>query len=188
MDAIESGSRGAAAAGGHTTAPYEAKDHRLGGIPIRARRSVDEQEIPERFGPLKPILLDTGVIVAWLDASDHNHKPCVEALEEVAAPLVTCEAVIFESCHILRRAPGAVEAVLKNVTSGVFQIPLQLSGAAFQVHRIMRKYRDQGIDLADACLVHMANEMRTGDILTLDSHFKVFRWAGNKPFHPLVRL
>ena len=134
---------------------------------------------------MKPVLLDTGVIVALLDRSERHHHASVEALETLTAPLVTCEAVIAESCYLLRNLRGAAESVLANVAAGVFQIPFQLSRSAPEIQRVLRKYRDQDVDLADACLVYMAGELRTGDILTLDSDFRVYRWGANKPFRLL---
>jgi predicted nucleic acid-binding protein len=47
---------------------------------------------------MKPVLVDTGVIVALLDRSEQSHARCVAAMEELERPLVTCEAVIAESC------------------------------------------------------------------------------------------
>ena len=47
---------------------------------------------------MKPILLDTGVIVALLDRSERRHEDCVRAIDAVFAPLVTCEPVIAEAC------------------------------------------------------------------------------------------
>ena len=131
---------------------------------------------------MKPVLLDTGVIVALLDRSERRHEACVEALEDVTARLVTCEAVIAESCYLLRDLPGASEAVIENVARGTFHMPFQLSAAAPQVQRILRQYRDRKIDLADACLIHMANELRSADVLTLDHDFEIYRWGRNKPF------
>ena len=49
---------------------------------------------------MKPTLLDSGVIVGLLDRSEIYHNRCVSALEEFAGPLVTCEAVIAESCYL----------------------------------------------------------------------------------------
>ena len=134
---------------------------------------------------MTPILLDTGVIVALLDRSERRHLDCVKALEAITAPLVTCEAVIAESCYLLRRLPGAAEAVIQNVASGVFQIPFHLSRSATQVQRILRKYKDRKIDLADACLIHLADELGTAEVLTLDRDFVVYRWRGRKAFHLL---
>jgi hypothetical protein len=48
-------------------------------------------------------------------------------------PLVTCEAVNAESCHLLARLPGAAEDVLENVRRGIFQIPFTLAARAAEV-------------------------------------------------------
>lgn len=132
------------------------------------------------------MLIDTGAIVALLDRSERHHAACVEALGRLTSPLVTCEAVIAETCHLVRRIPGAADAVLENVAKGVFHIPFELAASAREVQRILRKYRDQKIDLADACLIHLAGTIRSGDILTLDSDFEVYRWGSNRPFRKLV--
>jgi predicted nucleic acid-binding protein len=70
---------------------------------------------------MKPVLLDTGFIVALLDRSERFHKACARTVREVEAPLVTCEAVITESCYLLRNLSGAPEAVIENIAAGIFQ-------------------------------------------------------------------
>ena len=136
---------------------------------------------------MKPVLLDTGVIVALLDRSERLHATCAKAVQETEAPLITCEAVIAESCYLLRNLAGAAEAVIENVAAGIFQIPFQLSHEAAGVRQILRKYRDRQIDLADACLIRLADEFGTGDILTLDGDFGGYRWGRNKAFRMLPR-
>ncbi len=137
---------------------------------------------------MKPVLLDTGVIVALLDRDERWHSAAVEAIQRSRAPLVTCEAVIAESCYLLRRLPGAPEAVIENVAGGTFQLPFVLAQAAREIKRIQRKYRDLQIDLADACLIQCAEELGTGDILTLDAEFEIYRWARNRPFRLMIKL
>ena len=101
---------------------------------------------------------------------------------------MTCEAVIAESCYLLRGIRGAAEAILENVATGTFQIPVRLSESARQIQKAIRKYRDRQVDLADACLIHLAGELRTGDILTLDGDFRVYRWGGKNAFRILPPL
>jgi len=137
---------------------------------------------------MRPALLDTGVIVALLDRSEKHHDRCAAAIAELEQPLVTCEAVIGESCYLLQRLPGAAETVLENVVRGVFQVPFQLSRSAVSVRSIMHKYRDQPADFADACLIHLADDLDTGEILTLDRDFELYRWRKNRPFHLLVEV
>jgi uncharacterized protein len=134
---------------------------------------------------MKPVLLDTGFIVALLDRSENFHKACARTVREVEAPLVTCEAVITESCYLLRNLSGASEAVVENMAAGIFQVPFQLSRDTAGVKQVLRKYKDRKIDLADACLIRLADQVGTGDILTLDQNFTIYRWGRNKPFRVL---
>jgi predicted nucleic acid-binding protein len=74
------------------------------------------------------------------------------------------------------------------VAAGIFQIPFQLSREALGAKQVLRKYRDRRIDLADACLIRLADEFETADILTLDKDFEIYRWGKNKPFRLLLDL
>ena len=134
---------------------------------------------------MKPVLLDTSVIVALLDRSEKSHQVCSETVRALDAPLVTCEAVIAESRYLLRNLPGASEAVIDNVIAAIFQVPFQLTRDAAGVKQRIRKYSDRKIDLADACLIRLADNFETGDILTLDHDFEIYRWGKNKPFRIL---
>jgi predicted nucleic acid-binding protein len=140
---------------------------------------------------LIPILLDTSMIVGLLDRTDAGHRLCVEALELpdlVYRPLVTCEAVVSESCFLLGHISGAPEKVLQNLEQGMFQIGFELAAHVSAIENLMRKYSDTPIDFADACLIQMAEELNTGDILTLDSDFKHYRWRKTKHFNLLIQI
>jgi uncharacterized protein len=137
---------------------------------------------------VKPVLLDTGVIVALLDSSDSFHQRCANIMAELRAPLVTCEAVIAESCYLLRNVKGTAEVILESVAAREFLIPQGLGDIVGDLRLIFHKYRDRKIDLADAILVQLATEFRTGDILTLDRDFHIYRWGRNNAFNMLVPL
>jgi predicted nucleic acid-binding protein len=137
---------------------------------------------------VKPVLLDTGVIVALLDRNERHHARCASVVQELERPLATCEAVIAESCYLLRRLRGAAEIILDNVERGIFHVPFQLVQSAAQVRAVLRKYRDVPADFADACLIHLAGQLNTGDILTLDGDFASYRWNRNRPFRMLISL
>lgn len=137
---------------------------------------------------MKPILLDTGIIIAWLDRSERFHPQAASLAKELRQPLITCEAVIAEAFHLLRRIPQAREAIIDNLASAMFQIPFRLAESTNAIKPILRKYRDRDIDLADACLIDLAERFDTGTILTLDRDFLVYRWGKNKAFEPLIDL
>ena len=133
-------------------------------------------------------LLDSSAVVAMFDHAQKSHSSVMASLHSWKGALVTVEAVIAESCHLLRRVHGAPEAILQNVAQDVFQIPFRLSAAAPEIERLFRKYRDQQIDLADACLIHLAGEIASGDIFTLDHDFEIYRWGRNRAFRLLIPL
>jgi len=137
---------------------------------------------------MKATLLDTGVIVALLDRDERHHEQCVEIVSDLIGPLVTCEAAIAEACHLLRRTSGAPQAIIRNVANGVFQTPVRLADQASVVEKLLRKYRDVPMALADACLVALADQMDTGQILTLDRDFEIYRWRSRRKFELLVEL
>ena len=137
---------------------------------------------------MKATLLDTGVIVALLDRDERHHVLCVETVSDLIGPLVTCEAVVAEACYLLRRTPGAPEAIIKNVANGVFQTPMRLADQAGAVDKLLRKYRDVPMTLADACLVDLADQMDTGQILTLNHDFEIYRWRSRRKFELLIEL
>ena len=137
---------------------------------------------------MTPVLLDTGVLVALIDQRERRHSECLTVVEELRRPLVTCEAVVAESCYLLRRFRVGVEAILDNVVRGIFYLSPVLENSAASVQGIMHKYRDQSIDLADACLIHLADELDTGEILTLDRDFLFYRWRKTRSFKLLVDL
>jgi len=135
-----------------------------------------------------PILLDTGVVVALLDRDERHHRQCRDLVGRLKQPLVTCEAVIAESCYLLRNLRGAADTVIENVARGIFQIPFQLTQSASQVLTALRKYHDVPAAFADACLIQLAEQLNTGDILTLDGDFALYRWNRTRPFRLLVSL
>ncbi|MDC0936890.1 PIN domain-containing protein [Pirellulales bacterium] len=122
------------------------------------------------------ILIDTGPLVAILDADDPAHAKCVEAFRTLPAPNYTCWPVLTEACYLLRRFPKAVALLLDEVSEGeLIALPLEPRDIS-EIREVFEIYHDQHVDLADACLVHLANRERIHQVFTLDRrHFSVFR-------------
>ena len=137
---------------------------------------------------MRPILVDTSFIIALYNKSDRRHAQCMYMLDAVEQQAVTCEAVVTESCYMLRQVRGAMADILATIETGALEIRFQLDRSAGKVRALLEKYRDLPASLADACLVQMADELDTGDILTLDSDFKRYRWRRNRAFNLLIPL
>jgi uncharacterized protein len=50
----------------------------------------------------------------------------------------------------------------------------------FRMAALMKQYQDTPMDLADASLVALAEELETSDIFTLDRDFYVYRLANGQ--------
>jgi len=132
--------------------------------------------------------VDAGFLVALYDRRESLHAVCRRLHAELENPLATCEAVIAETLHLLQSLPGAQQSILASIDQGILEVPFRLLPSAAKVQTIMEKYSDTPADFADACLIHMADELDTGDILTLDSDFLHYRWRKTRPFNLLIPL
>lgn len=131
----------------------------------------------------EPTLLDTGVLVAFLHADDRAHGKAVEALRAVRGPLLTTEAVLTESMHLLARTRGGPSACLDFfLRDGAFLFPSSRAVLA-RSRELMTTYDDLPADFADATLVALAEETGAWRILTLDRQdFSVYRGRQGERF------
>ncbi len=112
----------------------------------------------------------------------------MDALERIQQPLVTCEPVVTEALYHLRRIPSVSNAIFASICEAQLEIPFRVASSAPAVSELMKKYSDTPCDFADACLIQMADELDSGDILTLDSDFRHYRWRRNRRFNLLIPL
>ena len=128
----------------------------------------------------KSIIIDTGVLVAFLMPSDTYHQWAVSSLANVNYPILTCEAVLTEVCFLLQRVHTGREKVLQLVKQGYIEIPFCLSEEIEAIEKLMDRYQSVPISLADACLVRMAENYDDNSVLTLDSDFRIYRKHRNQ--------
>jgi predicted nucleic acid-binding protein len=126
------------------------------------------------------LIVDTGPLVALLNARDQHHAWARATFATFAPPLVTCEAVVSEACFLVRRFPGGPEAVLALVERGVLEVTFRLAGELPAVAKLMKRYASVPMSLADACLVRMAELDSKARIVTCDTDFAIFRSHGKR--------
>ena len=132
------------------------------------------------------ILLDTGPLVALLNRRDTYHSWAVDQWQQLAPPLLTCEAVLVEASHLLRATSTGGAPVLALVEQGVVEVPFRLAEHAPQVARIMARYRTLPISLADACLIRMCETVPGSTLLTLDPRFSQMRQSNRRRVPMLI--
>lgn len=124
--------------------------------------------------------LDTGPLVALLNRGDSHHHWARDFFAAAPVPLFTCEAVLVEACHLLRQSPPAQAAVLEFVRRGVLVIEPTVAAGADRIAELMHTYRSTPMALADACLVWLSEESEDCRVVTVDSHFLIYRRHGRQ--------
>jgi uncharacterized protein len=124
---------------------------------------------------MKRVIVDTGPIVALLNAGDKHHTWTRTVLDDVEAPMVTCEAVLSEACFLLHRINGGQDAVLELVARGIVTVTFSLAAELTTVRKLMDRYSSVPMSLADACLVRMSELEPRATVVALDSDFKIYR-------------
>src|SRR5512147_1346580 len=123
----------------------------------------------------KRVLIDAGPIVAFLRAQDRYHGWAAEQFKRFTR-FSTCEAVLAEACARLAYYGGAQSVVVDLLVAGALSVDFSARPAAERVSRLMKKYGDQPMDFADACLVVMTEQVADSVVVTLDAKdFGVYR-------------
>lgn len=132
-------------------------------------------------GPISSaILIDTGPLVAFLNRGDAHHVWARSQMERLSAPLLTCEAVLAEAAHLLRRDTRGPAALVELIARGVIAVPFRLEDEIGPVRELLARYADVPVSLADACLVRMSELIPEARVVTLDAHFRVYRRLGRR--------
>ena len=128
-----------------------------------------------------PAIVDTGPLVAFFDRAERHHRWVAERIEELEAPLLICEPVLTEAIYLLRRYATAQDALFELLQNGALKVAFRIDGHVGELRKLLQKYRDTPMSLADACIVRMAEIHEGHAVLTLDSDFSVYRKRGRVP-------
>jgi len=68
---------------------------------------------------------------------------------------------------------------------GMYSIAISAEAHWTNIEALLKKYSDRPISLADACLIRCAEIYQEGRILSFESDFSIYKWAGNRKFELL---
>lgn len=124
---------------------------------------------------MRGVLADTGPLVALLNRNDDLHAECAREFRRMREPMLTVLPVITEAMHLLQGSWTARDALWELFATGAASL-VPVGEADFaRMRELMRKYRDQDMDVADAALVRVAEREGLTVIFTLDRDFAVYR-------------
>lgn len=133
----------------------------------------------------RTVLIDTGALVAALRRRDQHHTWARAHFEAFAEPCLTCEAVLSESFFLLERAREGTKALSGLLARGIVIARFSFTEQQPETLRLMRRYNDQPMSFADACLVRMTETIANAAIFTTDHDFRTYRMNGRQVI-PLI--
>ena len=133
------------------------------------------------------VLIDTGPLIALYNQRDPQHEACRDQMDSIPfGKAYTCWPVITEAAYMLRKHRKHRDDLLRAIVAGDLVIQRLRELDMAPVQEVFSKYHDQEIDLADACLLHLADREDIDSILTLDRrHFSVLRRLDGSILHLL---
>ena len=107
-----------------------------------------------------------------------KHRICADALTLLPAePMLTTWPCFTEAMYILGAVGGyRYQAGLwRFIEDGKLELHDLTDSELAKLNGLMKKYQDTPMDLADASLLAVADNMKFGQIFTVDSDFRIYR-------------
>lgn len=79
------------------------------------------------------VIVDAGVLVAYLNRREKFYQWAKTELAKITIPLFTCEAVIVESCFLLKNVYGATDLIFSLLKTEKIIIPFHLTDECSEI-------------------------------------------------------
>ncbi len=126
------------------------------------------------------LIIDTGPLVAFLVETDSHHRWAVERFHELTAPFFCCEPVLTEALYLVSRLHDGPRRFFQLLDSDFLKIEFDLLAERAELRKLIFKYADVPMSLADACLVRMTEQLDDAVIFTTDGDFRTYRKNGRQ--------
>lgn len=117
-------------------------------------------------------IADAGALIALINKEDQHHDWALAALPSLPRPWLVCEAVLAEAAAMT----GQPLALAREVAAGELELAFDLERQLAPVMKLLERYADRHMDLADACVVRMSELYPRHTVNTVDRRdFSVYR-------------
>jgi uncharacterized protein len=124
------------------------------------------------------LVLDTSGLLSAIGPEQPHHEEARKVLLSEQGPLLLSPYVLAETDYMILKLTGVRRElqVLREVTTGSYEMVNMSRADVQQAANIIDKYRDMAIGLADASVALLAARFSTTRVLTLDQrHFRAMK-------------
>lgn len=137
------------------------------------------------------IIVDSGFFIALLSSKDQYHLEAKKLIKSLSNKRwVSTWLVMTEVAHLLikQKASTAIQGLLNLCENGGINLFHLDKKHIPRLKQLMDAYVSLPIDLADASLIILAENLGHGNIVSTDLRdFDTYRWKNHKPFSNLFR-
>ena len=132
------------------------------------------------------VIIDTGFIYALYCKKDSYHSRAKEAAIKYNHMEWVTTCFVFQELYWLLSETSPIQ-IFEAERAGIFRIMDFERSQLTELEKVVKKYSDCQIDLADASLVLLAETLGHGNILSTDiKDFTVYRWDRTNSFNLLM--
>src|SRR5438105_4820539 len=124
------------------------------------------------------LVIDTGVLLAALDATDPDHERCAILLRDTQEQRIMPDLVLGELEYWLRKksGPSTFLALCQDLADGAYRLHALTSEQVVRAAEIEEKYADLNLGFVDAAVFVTCEVLGEDKVATLDRrHFAVLR-------------
>ena len=136
---------------------------------------------------MKNTIIDSGPIIALFDKDDKYHEKLLTFMKSFNGKLITTWAVVTEVTHLLSFNVEVQLNFLKWIDLGAITIYQIEQNELTSMIKMMQKYSDIPMDLADSTLMYVAQKENIKDIVSIDSDFDIYRTIKKQSLNNLLR-
>lgn len=116
------------------------------------------------------LVLDTGPILALLNANDANHSRCVDLVTAVGESLVVPAATLVEVDYWVRArlTVGVWRAFIEDVAAGAYRLEPTAEPDVVRAAELEERYADLGLGFVDASVIALCERLEEPKVATLD--------------------
>lgn len=124
------------------------------------------------------LVLDTGPILALLDADDPAHAKCVSLIDDTVEQLVIVAPTLIEVDYWIRKRlqPEVWTIFIDDIATGAYRLEDLTADDLIRVAELEAKYADLDLGMVDASVIAVCEKLDERKVATLDHrHFRAVR-------------
>jgi predicted nucleic acid-binding protein len=129
----------------------------------------------------RQVLIDAGPLVAIVSRKDAHHERCAAELANLPTPLLTCWPAVAEAFWLVRHSQDAVAGLFRGFADHLWALATIGPESLPWLQVFLKRYQKIQAQLADACLIYLAEHEGIDTVFTLDRRdFSVYRYGRNR--------